>query len=319
MPAGLNTSHPIDSLLGRLAGDAAMDEAFRWLCWQRKHFPPNSDIWDLRYRWPEEKTRIQADLLNGRYRFQPLRRITKHNSEQIDLWSSRDTLVLRVLARVLSEVFTVSPCCTHVKGHGGAKATVRLVHDHLSRNRFVLRTDVKAFYYSIDHFLLLEQLAAVIRDRGVVNLLWQYMDRCTERGGVFYDFKRGISLGCPLSPLMGALFLRLLDERMERLGLFYVRFMDDILVLAPTHWKLRQAVRVVNQTLGQLKLEKHPDKTFIGRIEKGFDFLGYHFAPGGLSIARSTVAAFFLSVPTGFMSKSLETASPGSVSTCSVG
>ncbi len=35
----------------------------------------------------------------------------------------------------------------------------------------------------------------------------------------------------------------------------------------------------------ELKLEKHPDKTFIGRIEKGFDFLGYHFSPEGLSMA----------------------------------
>jgi hypothetical protein len=29
------------------------------------------------------------------------------------------------------------------------------------------------------------------------------------------------------------------------------------------------------QALAELKLEKHPDKTFIGRIEKGFDFLGF--------------------------------------------
>ncbi len=28
----------------------------------------------------------------------------------------------------------------------------------------------------------------------------------------------------------------------------------------------------------------HPDKTFIGRVEKGFDFLGYHFGPDGLSV-----------------------------------
>ena len=32
---------------------------------------------------------------------------------------------------------------------------------------------------------------------------------------------------------MGAFFLKRLDERMETLGLFYVRFMDDVLVLAP--------------------------------------------------------------------------------------
>ena len=61
---------------------------------------------------------------------------------------------------------------------------------------------------------------------------------------------------------------------------FYVRFMDDILVLAPTRWKLRKAVEVVNQALGSLNLEKHLDKTFIGPIEQGSDALGYHFRPG---------------------------------------
>ncbi len=68
--------------------------------------------------------------------------------------------------------------------------------------------------------------------------------------------------------------------------------MDDILVLAPTRWRLRKAVNVVNQTLGLLRLEKHPDKTFIGRIERGFDFLGYHFSPAGLTVAKQTVANF---------------------------
>jgi len=37
-------------------------------------------------------------------------------------------------------------------------------------------------------------------------------------------------------------------------------------------WKLRQAVKVVNQGLAARRLAKHPDKTFMGRIEKGFDF-----------------------------------------------
>jgi RNA-directed DNA polymerase len=76
-----------------------------------------------------------------------------------------------------------------------------------------------------------------------------------------------------------------LDERMEQLGLFYLRYMDDIVVLAPSHWKLRKAVRVVNQTLNGLQLEKHPEKTCIGKIERGFEFLGYHFGPGRLIIA----------------------------------
>ena len=74
---------------------------------------------------------------------------------------------------------------------------------------------------------------------------------------------------------MGAFFLKRLDERMERSGLFYVRFMDNIRVFSRTRWKIRKVVKVVNGMLGSLDLEKHPDKTFIGRIEKCFDFLGY--------------------------------------------
>jgi hypothetical protein len=35
--------------------------------------------------------------------------------------------------------------------------------------------------------------------------------------------------------------------------------MDDILILAPTRWQLRGAVKVVNQTLWALNLEKHPN------------------------------------------------------------
>jgi RNA-directed DNA polymerase len=55
-----------------------------------------------------------------------------------------------------------------------------------------------------------------------------------------------------------------MDDRMEKAGLFYVRFMDDWIVLSPNRWKLKKAIQVVNQTLNELKVEKHPDKTFIG-------------------------------------------------------
>ncbi|MDA2917047.1 hypothetical protein MYX64_09455 [Nitrospinae bacterium AH_259_B05_G02_I21] len=39
-------------------------------------------------------------------------------------------------------------------------------------------------------------------------------------------------------------------------------------------------------------MEIHPDKTFIGRIERGFNFLGYHFSPAGLAAATETIARF---------------------------
>ena len=92
---------------------------------------------------------------------------------------------------------------------------------------------------------------------------------------------------------MGAVYLKPIDDAMAETGLFYARFMDDWVVLAPTRWKLRAAIRIVNQTLAELKVEQHPDKTFIGRISRGFDFLGYRFQSDGLvGVARQTVERF---------------------------
>ncbi len=57
---------------------------------------------------------------------------------------------------------------------------------------------------------------------------------CQYCDGIYRDVKRGISLGYPLSPLMGALYLKQLDDRMEETGLFYARFMDDWVVITPS-------------------------------------------------------------------------------------
>ncbi len=57
-------------------------------------------------------------------------------------------------------------------------------------------------------------------------------------------------------------------------------------------WVSNLSIKVLNQTFDELKLEKHPDKTVIGRVEKGFDFLGYHISPEGLSLAKKTIENF---------------------------
>jgi RNA-directed DNA polymerase len=279
-------------ILAQLASDHVLDSAYEWLCRRRRDYSANADVWSLRRHWPHEKEQIKNELLSGNYRFSLLSRITLKDGDDTDLWSAHDALVLKALALVLAQHLPVSPRCTHIKGHGGAKYAVREVRGHLAANRFVLRTDVKSYYASIDHFLLLDQLAVHIRDRPVLNLLGQYLRRTSERGGSFWDHEKGISLGCPLSPLIGAFFLNALDAAAAKLGLFYIRFMDDILILAATRWQLRGAVKVVNQCLVALSLEKHPDKTFIGRIECGFDFLGYHFSPAGLTVAKQTITNF---------------------------
>ena len=250
----------------RIASSAVLNEAYDWLCARRINYPAKADIWSFRRDWRAEQQRIQNDLLAGRYRFDTQQRVALKDGSEIDVWRARDALVLKAMTICLGEVLRVSSSCVHVKGHGGAKHAVRAVLKTIPAHQFVMRTDVKSYYASIDHLTLLDHLAIYVDDRDVLNLLAQYLKRTAERGGSFYDYERGISPGCALSPLLGALFLDALDRCMERSGLFYVRYMDDILVLAPSRWKLRKAVNKVNQVLAGLGLQKHPDKTFIGRV-----------------------------------------------------
>ncbi len=62
--------------------------------------------------------------------------------------------------------------------------------------------------------------------------------------------------------------------------------MDDILVLSPTRWKPRKAVKAINEVLGSLRMEKHPDKTFIlgskpeDRDRERLRFPGLSLQPG---------------------------------------
>lgn len=277
----------------QIASDEVLEQAFEWLCKRREKYSENSDVWNIRRKWRDIKIQLQADLLAGRYRFTPLEQI-RLNGENIELWTSLDALVLKATAIVLNQRLKpiFSKHCCHITGNGGAKGAVRSVYENQDKNRFVFRTDVKSYYANINHKILYEQLRRHIKDQRVLDLLKGYIERTVYYGGTWRDVKCGISLGCPLSPIMGALYLKELDDRMAETGLFYRRFMDDWVILAPTRWKLRSAIKIVNQILNDLKVEQHPDKTFIGRISRGFDFLGYSFKPSQLKLAEKTLQNF---------------------------
>ena len=271
-----------------IASEQILEKAYQWLVKQRSHYHFNADIWQLRRNWASHKLIIQRQLIAGKYRFRELRSIVK-DGEHILWWHSTDALVLKAISLVLTDHLSpyLSERCFHLSG--GTKAAVREVAEHLPQHRYVFRTDVKSYYASIDHHILMKILGLYVKDDLVLELVWGYLRCYISDGGKFISITKGISLGCPLSPLIGALFLKPLDDRMAKLGCFYTRFMDDWVILTPSRWKLRKAIKAVNEVMFDLQISQHPDKTFIGAIERGFDFLGYYFSNNGLSIATKTI------------------------------
>ncbi|MEM9281592.1 MAG: reverse transcriptase/maturase family protein [Verrucomicrobiota bacterium] len=205
---------------------------------------------------------------------------------RFESWDALDAFVLKGIALLLTPLITqvVPRVCFHLPGRGGMKGAIRAVRDAIASGRypFIAKSDAKGYYANIRHATLLAELRQITSDPTILDLVCQLCHRTVVVNGCYRRVEKGIPLGCSVSPLLAALYLRKLDQRLSRLpGVFYVRFMDDWVILAETRWKLRRAIRIMNETLDELSLQQHPDKTWVGPTERGFEFLGYQFASDG--------------------------------------
>ncbi|EAQ9101575.1 hypothetical protein DVZ67_24150 [Salmonella enterica subsp. enterica serovar Saintpaul] len=273
-----------------------INDAFVWLCRSRRRFPANADIWHLRFHWASERGRILKALHAGTYRFSPLSLVSRADGSQVAVWSSADALVIKCLSLYLENILPVSHRCEHLRGHGGGKASVQRTHSRLLSGRypFVFRTDIRGYYAHISRPLLYDQLCRYVSCPVLRNLLSQFLHYSVEYGGEFHTPEKGIPRGSALSPLLAAFHLTETDEAFgQDRHVTYARYMDDFLILSPTRWHLRRAIRTLNQHFARSGFEQHPDKTFIGRVEKGFDWMGFWFTEkGGTSVAPRALENF---------------------------
>ncbi|MEZ7979800.1 MAG: RNA-directed DNA polymerase [Myxococcota bacterium] len=150
----------------------------------------------------------------------------------------------------------------------------------MPKARFVARFDIAAYYTSMRHDVIKAQVKEAGLDAHQRKLIADYLTLPDTRGS-----GRGMVASGGLSPLLGALYLTPLDRRIDRLckrkGLVgYVRYMDDIVLLARIRWELRRAIAALHEEIAALGLHLRRIKHFIGRSTQGFDFLGDQIRAG---------------------------------------
>lgn len=145
----------------------------------------------------------------------------------------------------------------------------------LSRNNtrtvWVLKCDIRKFFDSVDHRILLAILARKIKDEKVLGLLAEIISSFETSPD------KGIPLGNLTSQLFSNVYLNELDQEIKRKWRIknYVRYADDFLILDTDRAKLEELLPMIADFLStNLKLSLHPDKVFIQRFAKGVDFLG---------------------------------------------
>jgi len=84
--------------------------------------------------------------------------------------------------------------------------------DSSSAPQSVFKSDVKSYYASIDHDILVAQIYDLLDDPIALDFDEQYICRTVYHGAIFRDVELHISLGYSLSLLMGAVYFKPLDD-----------------------------------------------------------------------------------------------------------
>lgn len=246
------------------------------------------DVQLFEFRLLENLVELNAELVAGTYRHGPYVhfRISDPKPRDIHKATVRDRLVHHAIYRKLYPVFNKtfiadSYSCRLGKGTHRALNTFRGYAYRASKNHtrtlWVLKCDIRKFFASIDHSILLTILRRYITDKRTLLLLESIIEsfHTTARG-------KGLPLGNLTSQLLVNIYMNEFDQWVKHTlkGHYYLRYADDFVVLS-TDRQVLQKMFVRMDTFLQkiLKLEMHPDKVSITTLASGVDFLGWvHFS-----------------------------------------
>jgi len=193
----------------------------------------------------------------------------------------KDGVLHRAIFRILYPVFDKhfifdSYSCRNDKGTHRAinrlNDFARKRSKNNTKNCFVLKCDVRKFFDSIDHKILLGLLHQDIGDENTNWLLGKIIESFSTATS------KGIPLGNITSQLFANVYLNELDKFIKhKLRIkYYIRYCDDFVILSQDKKYLENLIPPIDDFLeNNLKLFLHPDKISIRKYHQGIDFLGY--------------------------------------------
>lgn len=245
----------------------------------------------LKEHWP----RVREDLRSGKYKPQPVKRITIPKSgggeRHLGVPTVLDRLIQQALLQVLQPEWdpTFSESSYGFRPNRHAHQAVRAARGFIREGySWVVDMDLEKFFDSVNHDVLMHRVCRRIDDPLVVGLIHSYLKAGVMTGSRFHDSPEGTPQGGPLSPLLSNLLLDDLDRELERRGHRFARYADDCNIYVKSLKAGKRVLQSISRFLEKrLKLKVNAQKSAVDRPWRR-TFLGFTFrSHGGVSIRIS--------------------------------
>jgi RNA-directed DNA polymerase len=232
---------------------------------------------------------IRAQLLEGTYQPKPVREVEIPKSgggvRKLGIPSVLDRFIQQSILQVLQPMFDPT-----FSEHSHGFRPGRRAHDAVCEaqryiqegRRVVVDVDLEKFFDHVNHDVLMGRLEQRIGDKRMLGLIRRYLTAGIMANGVVMERFEGTPQGGPLSPLLANVLLDEVDKELEKRGLSFVRYADDLNVYVRSRRAGGDTMQTLRRLYAGLRLRVNEAKSAVARPQDR-KFLGYSFwyARGG--------------------------------------